>query len=87
MRNLFNGGTPMFTFNYQSGAETLAVWGVWLVVCAALFGLNEVSRRWKWAGFFCFIVLPIALSILWFTALKDVTYTCLLYTSPDWSPP
>ena len=75
MRDLFNGGTLMFTFNYQAGAETLAVWGVWLVVFAALFGLNEVSRRWKWAGFFCFIILPIVLSILWFTALKDVTYT------------
>ena len=75
MRNLFNGGTPMFTFNYQAGAETLAVWGVWVVVFAALFGLNEISRRWKWAGFFCFIILPIVLSILWFTALKDVTYT------------
>lgn len=65
----------MFTFNYASGASILSVWGVWIVVFAALFGLNEVARRWKYVGFFCFVILPIVLSILWFTILKDTTYT------------
>jgi hypothetical protein len=48
---------------------------IWIVVFVALFGLNEVTRRYKWCGFFCFLVLPIVLSILWFTVLKDTTYT------------
>ncbi|MDR3593197.1 DUF5692 family protein [Clostridium sp.] len=65
----------MFTFNYAQGASILSVWGVWILVFVALFGLNEVARRWKYVGFFCFIVLPIGLSILWFTVLKDTTYT------------
>lgn len=65
----------MFSFNYAEGASALAVWGVWLVVFALLFILNEAARRWKYAGFFCFIVLPVILSILWFTVLKGTTYT------------
>lgn len=65
----------MFVFNYAEGATTLSVWGVWILVFVALFGLNEISRRWKYAGFFCFVILPIALSILWVTVLRDTTYT------------
>lgn len=65
----------MFTFNYADGASTLSVWLVWFAVFAALFLLNEVSRRFKIMGFICFIVLPIVLSILWFTVLSDTTYT------------
>lgn len=65
----------MFVFNYSAGASALSVWGVWILVFVALFGLNEVSRRSKYVGFFCFIVLPIILSILWFTVMKDTTYT------------
>lgn len=62
----------MFTF--AEGTNVLAGWGVWLIVFAALFGLNEFSRRTRWAGFLCFIVLPIVLSILWATVLKETTY-------------
>lgn len=65
----------MFTFNYAQGASLLSVWGVWILVFVALFGLNEITRRSKYIGFFCFAILPILLSILWFTALKDTTYT------------
>ncbi|AQR97583.1 DUF5692 family protein [Clostridium saccharoperbutylacetonicum] len=65
----------MFTFNYAEGASVLSVWGVWVLVFVALFGLNEVTRRSKYVGFFCFVILPIGLSILWFTVLKDTTYT------------
>ena len=62
----------MFTFN---GSSAGMMWAVWLVVFAVLFLLNEVSRRYKWAGFFCFVILPIALTIAWFTVLKGESYT------------
>lgn len=65
----------MFTFNYAAGATTFSAWGMWFVVLAALFGFNEFSRRSKTGAFFSFIVLPVILSILWFTVLKDKTYT------------
>lgn len=65
----------MFAFNYESGASALSVWLVWLAVFALLFLLNEVSRRYTAAGFACFVVLPVVLSVLWFTVLKDTTYT------------
>jgi hypothetical protein len=65
----------MFVFNYAEGASFLSVWGVWILVFIALFGLNEVSRRWKYVGFFCFVVLPAGLSVLWFTVLSSSTYT------------
>ncbi|MDL2235155.1 DUF5692 family protein [Christensenellaceae bacterium OttesenSCG-928-L17] len=65
----------MFTFNFAEGATSGSVWAVWLLVFAALFLLNEVSRRYKWAGFACFVVLPVVLSVLWFTVLRDTTYT------------
>lgn len=65
----------MFVFNYANGASFLSVWGVWILIFALLFGFNEVARRWKYVGFFCFVVLPATLSVLWFTLLKDTTYT------------
>ncbi|ADL53092.1 DUF5692 family protein [Clostridium cellulovorans] len=65
----------MFVFNYASGASFLSVWGVWILVFIALFGFNEIARRWKYVGLFSFIILPIVLSILWFTVLSDTTYT------------
>ena len=65
----------MFTFNAADGATFWSGWGIWLVVFAGLFVFNEFARRWKWAGFFSFIVLPVVLSIMWFTVLKEQTYT------------
>ncbi len=65
----------MFVFNYAEGATALSVWGVWIIVFAALFGFNEAARRWKFVGFLSFVILPLALSILWFTVLSDTTYT------------
>ncbi|ENK1243895.1 hypothetical protein AB2063_002059 [Clostridium botulinum] len=65
----------MFLFNYADGASALSVWGVWIIVFVALFGLNEIARRWKVIGFLCFFILPLILSILWFTVLSDTTYT------------
>ncbi|MFA9465037.1 MAG: DUF5692 family protein [Velocimicrobium sp.] len=65
----------MFTFNYADGASALSVWGVWILVFVALFGFNEVARRWKYVGLVCFVVLPLILSVLWFTVLSDTTYT------------
>ena len=69
------GGTKMFTFNYSQGASILSVWGVWILVFIALFGLNEITRRFKYVALFCFVILPIVLSALWFTVLRDTTYT------------
>ena len=65
----------MFTFNYDAGATALTSWGMWILIFCALFALNEVSRRYKWCGLFCFLILPIILSIMWFTVMKDSTYT------------
>lgn len=65
----------MFQFNYAEGATALGVWGVWVLVFALLFGFNEVARRYKWIGLFSFVVLPTFLSVLWFTTMKDTTYT------------
>lgn len=65
----------MFVFSSVDGVSALSVWGIWLLVFAVLFGLNEISRRWKYVGFFCFVILPIVLSALWFTVLKDTIYT------------
>ena len=62
-------------FQFQQNVPVLTVVGIWLAVFAGLFLFNEIARRWKWAGFFSFVVLPIGLSIVWFTALKDQTYT------------
>jgi hypothetical protein len=65
----------MFTFNYAEGATTISVLLMWLLVFAALFAANEVSRRWKTMGFVCFVILPVVLSVCWFTFLRDTTYT------------
>lgn len=65
----------MFTFNTAQGATLVSSLLVWLLVLSALFALNEVSRRFKAVGFACFVVLPVALSVLWFTVLRESTYT------------
>ncbi|ARC86121.1 putative membrane protein [Clostridium argentinense CDC 2741] len=65
----------MFVFNYEGGASAISVWLVWILVFVLLFALNEVTRRSKKAGFLCFIIMPIILSVLWFTVLSDTTYT------------
>jgi hypothetical protein len=65
----------MFTFNYDSGASALSVWLVWIAVFALLFLLNEATRRNTIVGFIGFVVMPIILSVLWFTVLSDTTYT------------
>lgn len=38
-------------------------WVAWFVVLGALIGLNEVTRRWKWAGLAFFVALPVILTI------------------------
>lgn len=65
----------MFIFNYEGGATSLSVWLVWIGVFIILFGLNEIARRSKICGFLTFFVLPIIMSIVWFTILKDKIYT------------
>ncbi|PXV93844.1 hypothetical protein C8E03_102619 [Lachnotalea glycerini] len=65
----------MFQFNYENGASTISVCLVWVIVFCLLFLLNEITRRNSIAGFICFVVMPIVLSVLWFTVLSDTTYT------------
>ena len=38
-------------------------WLMWFVVLGALIALNEVTRRWKWAGLAFFVALPLVLTI------------------------
>ena len=65
----------MFSFNFEAGASVLSVWLVWILVFVALFGFNELARRYKVVGFVCFVILPACLSVLWFTVMSDTTYT------------
>ncbi len=65
----------MWSFNSAAGASIASGWGIWLLVFTALFLFNEFSRRWKWAGFFSFFVLPVILTGLWLTVLSDVAYS------------
>jgi len=62
----------MFTFS--TDVSSILVWLVWFAALAALFVSNEVGRRFKWVGFAMFVVLPIILTVLWLTALKDTAY-------------
>jgi len=62
----------MFTFS--TDVSSILVWLVWFAVLIALFVSNEVGRRFKWVGFAMFVVLPIILTVLWLTALKDTAY-------------
>ena len=65
----------MFVFNTLEGGNFLAAFSMWIVVFVCLFVFNEVVRRFKWMGFFSFVVLPVILTIVWFTVMKDTTYT------------
>lgn len=65
----------MFVFNSAAGATSLGVWSIWFVVLILLFLVNEVARRWKYAGFFAFVILPVILTILWVTIFKETVYT------------
>ncbi|KRD43863.1 hypothetical protein ASE38_06615 [Cellulomonas sp. Root930] len=38
-------------------------WAMWFVVLGALIALNEVTRRWKWAGIAFFVALPLVLTV------------------------
>ena len=59
----------MFVFSNDFGGSFITSLLACLLVFAALFALNEVTRRNKWAGFCAFVVLPIVLTVLWFTSL------------------
>ena len=65
----------MFAFDYSGGTSMLGFWGVWLLIFAGLFLFNEFARRSKWAGFFSFFVLPVLLTVVWSTLLRETTYT------------
>ncbi|RRD94659.1 hypothetical protein EII17_07050 [Clostridiales bacterium COT073_COT-073] len=61
-------------FVFAENVSSISVWLVWLCVFSALFCLNEATRRFKWVGFGAFVVLPIVMTILWLTALKETSY-------------
>ena len=58
-------------FVFTESVPTILVWLVWIGVFISLFAANELSRRFKWVGFGCFVILPVVLTVLWLTALKD----------------
>jgi hypothetical protein len=62
----------MFTFS--TDVSSILVWLVWIAAFVALFVSNEVGRRFKWAGFALFVVLPTVLTVLWLTVLSDTAY-------------
>lgn len=64
----------MFVFSNPSGGTLITAILGWLLVFSALFAANEVTRRFKWVGFATFFVLPIVLTVLWFTALSGIAY-------------
>ncbi|MCL2270733.1 MAG: DUF5692 family protein [Treponema sp.] len=61
-------------FVFSGGANPVLVCLVWLGVLAALVLLNEVTRGFKAAGFLAFFILPVVLTILWLTVLKDILH-------------
>ena len=61
-------------FVFTESVPTILVWLVWIGVFISLFAANELSRRFKWVGFGCFVILPVVLTVLWLTALKDTSY-------------
>jgi len=61
-------------FTFASGVSAGLVCLVWLAVLVSLFGLNELTRRFKWIGFAAFVVLPTVLTVLWLTVLSDTAY-------------
>ncbi len=63
----------MFTFPNTDSA--LLIFFIWFIVLLALFFANELTRRFKIAALFAFVLLPIGLTVLWMTVLSDVTYT------------
>lgn len=65
----------MFTFNYAEGSTFFWPLLASLIILVCLFVFNEFARRYKWFGLFSFTVLPITLTIIWITAMKEDTYT------------
>jgi hypothetical protein len=59
---------------FSEGTSTILGLLVWLAVFGALFGFNELGRRFKWVGFCIFVVLPTFLTVLWLTVLKGTAY-------------
>jgi hypothetical protein len=64
----------MFEFANANGGNIISAILAWLLVFAALFAANEFTRRFKWVGFAAFFVLPIVLTVLWFTVLDGQAY-------------
>ncbi len=62
-------------FKFTGTTPFITVWAVWILIVILLFTFNEVARRMKWVGLFCFTVLPVILTVIWMTVMKEKTYT------------
>ena len=62
----------MFIFN--ESVHPVLVILVWLTVLGTLVLLNELTRKYKYVGFFAFFILPLMLTALWFTVLRETLY-------------
>lgn len=58
----YHGGIDMFFFE----AQPIENWLVWIAVFVALFGLNEICRRYKIGGIVLLMVVPVILTFCWF---------------------
>lgn len=61
-------------FAFAGGVPTILVLLVWLGVFVSLFVANEAGRRFKRVGFGLFVILPVVLTVLWMTVLRDTSY-------------
>lgn len=61
-------------FVFSENVSNVLMWLVWLLVLLTLFAFNEITRRYKSMAMIGFIILPIVLTILWLTLLKESTY-------------
>ena len=72
-------------FHFTPEANPVSVVLVWFTVLAALFLLNEVARRFKWVGFGFFFILPVIMTVLWFTVVSEALYNNWFHLSKVYS--
>lgn len=65
----------MYTFNVAEGASIFTAVLAQIIIIICLFGFNELQRRFKWIGFLSLSVLPLGLTVIWFTVMREQTYT------------
>ena len=61
-------------FVFSGGANPIIVVLILLVAIAVLVLVNELTRKYKFVGFFISFILPVILTVLWFTVLREYLY-------------